>query len=92
MSDGGETTVLDLGGVEGDGVFGELEALLDEGGEFPDAATLLSKNLLCVGGANDDVGDGGRHADLDTRVALLGQLALKELVEFGVEDTVCKPS
>jgi hypothetical protein len=32
LSDSGETAVLDLGGVEGDGVLGELEALLDEGG------------------------------------------------------------
>jgi len=42
-----------------------------------------------VGCADDDVGDGGRDADLDARVALLGQLALEELVELGVEDTVC---
>jgi hypothetical protein len=30
LGDSGETTVLNLGGIEGDGVFGELEALLDE--------------------------------------------------------------
>ena len=42
-----------------------------------------------MGCADDDVGDGGRDADLDARVALLGQLALEELVELGVEDTVC---
>jgi hypothetical protein len=42
-----------------------------------------------VGCADDDVGDGGRDADLDARVALLGQLALEELVELGVENTVC---
>lgn len=89
LSDGGQTTVLDLGGVQGDGVLGELEALLDERGELTDAATLLSKNLLCVGGANDDVGDGGRNADLDTGVALLSKLALEELVQLGVENTVC---
>jgi hypothetical protein len=32
LGDGGETTVLDLGGVEGDTVLGELESFLDEGG------------------------------------------------------------
>jgi hypothetical protein len=89
LGDGGETTVLNLGGVEGDGVLGELEALLNERGELTDAATLLSENLLCVGGANDDVGDGGSDADLDARVTLLGQLALEELVQLGIEDTVC---
>ena len=49
LCDSTETTVLDLGGVERDGVLGELEPLLDQGGEFPNAATLLTKNLLGVG-------------------------------------------
>jgi hypothetical protein len=89
LGDSGETTVLDLGGVERDGVLGKLEALLDERGELTDAAALLSENLLGVCGADDDVGDGGRDADLDAGVALLGQLALEELVQLGIEDTVC---
>ena len=88
LGDGGETAVLDLGGVEGDAVLGELEALLDQGGELADAATLLAQNLLRVGGADDDVGDGGRNADLDAGVALLSQLALEELVQLGVEDAI----
>lgn len=88
LGDGGQTAVLDLGGVEGDAVLGELEALLDQGGELADAAALLAENLLGVRRAYDDVGDGGRDADLDARVALLGQLALEELVQLGVEDTV----
>lgn len=88
LGDGGQTTVLDLGGVEGDAVLGELEALLDEGGELADAATLLTEDLLGVGGADDDVGDGGGDADFDARVSLLGQLTLEELVQLGVEDTI----
>ena len=88
MGDCGKTTVLDLGGVEGDRVLGELEALLDERGELANAATLLSENLLCVCGANDDVGYSGSDTDFDARVALLCQLALEELIEFCVEDTV----
>ena len=83
MGDSGETTVLDLSGVQGNRVLGELEALLDERCELTDAATLLSKDLLCVGGADDDVGDGGSDADFDARVAFLSQLALEELVELG---------
>ena len=90
LGDGRETTVLDLGGVQGDGVLGELEALLDERGELTDAATLLAENLLCVGGADDDVGDSGRDADLDAGVTLLSKLTLEELVELGVENTVCE--
>ena len=53
MSDGRKTTVLDLGSIERDGVFGELEALLDEGGEFSYAAALLAKDFLSVRGADD---------------------------------------
>jgi hypothetical protein len=89
LSDGGETAVLDLGGVEGDGVLGELEALLDERGELADAATLLAEHLLGVCGPDDDVGDRGGDADLDAGVALLSELALEELVQLGIEDTVC---
>jgi hypothetical protein len=88
LSDSGETTVLDLGGVEGDGVLGELESLLDERGELANAAALLAENLLGVGGSDDDVGNGGGDADLDAGVTLLSELALEELVELGVEDTV----
>lgn len=88
LSDGRETTVLDLGGVQGDGVLGELEALLDERGELADAAALLSEDFLGLGGADDDVGDGRGDADLDTGVTLLSEFALEELVELGEEDTV----
>lgn len=53
LSDGGETTVLDLGGVERDTVLGELESLLDEGGEFADSSSLLAKDFLGVCGSDD---------------------------------------
>ena len=35
-----------------------------------------------------DIGDGGSNSDFDTRVTLLGQLTLEELVQLSVEDTV----
>jgi hypothetical protein len=89
LGDSGETTVLDLSGVERDRVLGELETLLDQRGELADAAALLAEDILGVGGADDDVGDGRGNADLDTGVTLLSKLALEELVELGVEDTVC---
>lgn len=88
LCDGGETTILDLGGVKGDGVLGELESLLDEGGELADSSSLLAENFLCVGCADDDVGDGGCNSDFDARVPLLSQLALEEFVQFCVEDTI----
>jgi hypothetical protein len=88
LCDGGETTILDLGGVEGDGVLGELESFLDQGGKFADSSSLLTENFLGVGCADDDIGDGGCDSDFDTRVSLLSQLALEELVQFCVEDTI----
>ena len=88
LSNGGKTTVLDLIRVELKRVVGELEALLDERGELTDSASLLAEYLLGVCCADDDVGNGGRDADLDARVSLLSQLALEELVQLGVEDTV----
>ena len=36
-----------------------------------------------------DISHGRRDANLDTRVSFLCQLALEELVQFGVKDTVC---
>ena len=88
MGNSGEATVLDLGGVKRDRVLGELKSLLDEGGELADAAALLAENLLRVGRADDDIGHSGGNTDLDTRVALFGELALKELVQLGIEDAV----
>jgi hypothetical protein len=88
LGNGRQTAVLNLGGIERDRVLGKLEALLDERCELADAATLLAENFLSVRGADDDVGDRGRDADLDARVALLGKLSLEEFVELGVEDAV----
>lgn len=99
---------MDFSGVEGDGVFGELEAFLDERGQFADTAPLLAEDFLGVCCANDyelirnertkvegrwkgrtDISHSRRDANLDTRVTFLCQLALEELVQFGIEDTVC---
>ena len=88
LCDGRETSVLDLGGVQGDGVLGELESLLDEGGELADPSSLLAENFLGVGCADDDVGDGGGDSNFNTRVSFLSQLALEELIQFRVEDTI----
>lgn len=60
-----------------------------ENTNLADSAALLSEDLLGVCRADDDVGDCRGDTDFNARVALLGQLALEELVELGVEDTVC---
>lgn len=48
-----KTAVLNLGSVERDRVFGELETFLNERSELTDAAPLLSENLLGVGSTDD---------------------------------------
>ena len=47
--------MLNLLSVELERVFGELEAFLDESGKLTNAATLLTKNLLGVGSADNDL-------------------------------------
>lgn len=88
LGDGVETTILDLLGVELERVLGEAETLLDESGELTDAAALVTKNLLGVGGTDDDLSAGVRDTDLASRVSLLGKLTSEELVELGGENTV----
>jgi hypothetical protein len=88
LSDGAEGTVGNTLGVELDVVVGEVESLLNNGGELTDAATLLTKNILGSGGLNDDLGSGGSHTDLNTGVTFLGELALEELVKLGVENAI----
>ena len=61
---------------------------MDERGELTNPAALLAENFLGMSGTNDDVGDGGSYADFDTGVTLLRELALEELVELGVKDTI----
>ena len=53
-----------------------------------DSAALLAENLLRVRCADDDVGHCWCDTDFDARVALFSQLALEELIELSVEDTV----
>lgn len=88
LGDGIETTVLDLLGVKLDATLGELEPLLDEGSELADAASLLSENLLRVGGADDDLGAGVGDANLAARVSLRGEGAREELGELGAAEVV----
>ena len=48
-----------------------------------------TQHVLRPGCPDDDLCPHGRHADLDARVAVLRQLACEELIQLGVEHTVC---
>ena len=86
LSDGIETTVLNLLGVEFDGTLGESEPLLDERGQFTDATTLLSENLLGVGGTDDDLGPLVGDANLTSGVSLRRESPREELGKLGADD------
>ena len=55
MGNSRKTAVLDLLGVEFEGVFGELETFLDESGELTDAAAFLSEDFLSMGSTDDNL-------------------------------------
>lgn len=75
LGNGRKTTELNLLGVELQSVLGELETLLNERLELTDPASLVTEDVLGVGGADDDLGTGVGNADLTARVTLLGELA-----------------
>ena len=74
LGNGGETTVLDLLGVKLESSLWELETLLNESLELSDSASLVTENLLGVGGSDDDFGTGVGNTDLASGVSLLGEL------------------
>lgn len=88
LGNSAETAVVDALSIELNGALGEVEALLNDGGELANATALLTKDVLGAGGLDDDLGALGSHADFNARVALLSELTDEELVKLGVEETV----
>jgi len=88
LGNGAETTVSDTLGVELDGSLGETESLLDDSGQLSDTSGLLSQDVSGASGSDDDFGSAGGNTDLNSRVTLLGQLTLQELVQLSVENAI----
>ena len=70
------------------GSFGEVKSLLNDSRQFPNSSSLLPQHVLSTCGQDDNLRACGRHSDLYTTVAILGQLMGKEPVEFGLEHAV----
>jgi len=88
LGDGAETTGGDLLGVQLNAVFLEVEPLLNDGGQFPDSASLLSEYILRACGHDDDLSASRGDAHLDAGVTILGEFTSQELVQLRLEDSV----
>lgn len=78
LSNSAQSSVLDLFSVKLQRVFGELESLGNQRGQFPDSSSLFTENILSVGRSDDDFGLGVGHSDFTARVAFLGEFSSAE--------------
>ena len=74
-----ESSASDLLGKDLEGSVGEVESLLDDGGELSDALTLLTQHILRASGFNDDLGADGSYAHFNAGIPILSELTGKEL-------------
>jgi hypothetical protein len=88
LSNGGQTTLLDLLGIKLNGSLTELESLLHKSSEFADSSSLVPEDLLSMRSADDDFCSRGRDTDFAARVALFSEFAGEEFIELGEEDSV----
>jgi len=65
-----QTTVVHALGVQLHGTVRELEALLNEGGQLANAATLLAEDIAGAGGADDNLGLEWGGADMSKMLLL----------------------
>ena len=68
--------------------FWEVEALLHHSGEFTDTTSLFSKDVLRASSQDDDFSPGWGHTDLNTTVAILGELSHEKLVQLRLEHPI----
>jgi len=88
LGNGAQATSGHLLGVQLNASGLEVETLLHHGGQLPNATALLAQHLLGLGGHDDDLSAGGGHTDLHAGVAILGEFASQELVQFSLEDAI----
>jgi hypothetical protein len=79
---------LNLLGVKFYSSVTEFESFLHEGSQFANSTTLVSKDFLCVGSADDNFGSGRGDSDFTARVTLFCEFTSEELVEFSKEHTI----
>lgn len=75
LSHRAQPPVLNLLRVKFQTVLRELEPLANKSGQFPDATTFFTENVLSVGGTDDDLGFGVGGTDFTAGVTFFGEFA-----------------
>lgn len=88
LSNGAEPPVVNLLGIKLHAVFREIESLLNDGSQFPNPPPLLTENILCSSGADDDLRPRRSNPNLDAGVAVLREFPREYLVELGEEHSI----
>ncbi|KAF3946076.1 hypothetical protein CMV_027619 [Castanea mollissima] len=68
-------------------VLWKLEPFLYHLGRLSDPSSLLTENVLCLCGSDDDLGSHRRNPNLDAGVTVLSELTGQYLVQLGVENS-----
>ncbi|KAF3954035.1 hypothetical protein CMV_020568 [Castanea mollissima] len=68
-------------------VLWKLEPFLYHLGWLSDPSSLLTENVLCLCGSDDDLGSHRRNPNLDAGVTVLSELTGQYLVQLGVENS-----
>mmetsp|Transcript_653 Transcript_653/g.1191 ORF Transcript_653/g.1191 Transcript_653/m.1191 type:complete len:236 (+) Transcript_653:281-988(+) len=88
LGDSTEAAVGDFLSVQLNRVLGEVPPLLDNSGEFANTTALLAKNILRPRRTDNNLSPHGRDTNLNTRVAILGELTSQQLIELSKEDAI----
>merc|ERR1712066_940836 len=86
LSDGAETSVCDLFSKKFNLSVFHLESLLYDGGQFSNSLSLVSQDILCSGGKDDNFGSFGSNSDFDTGITVFGKFLSQETVQFCAEN------
>jgi len=82
------TSVLNSGGEQFNGIFGVVESLLDQSSQFSDSLSGLSDNLVQSSNMNSDFRFDGGGTNFDTSITVLGQRSGQKFVQFSLEDSI----
>ena len=66
-----------------------IQNRIDTYRQLTNSSAFFSQYILCSGCHNNDFCPSWSNSDFYARVSILGKFTGQELIEFGLEDTVC---